>query len=202
MEVIIDGIVFSTKIALTKYIKNTVLPDLSSQQSFLLKLMERHPNYPDKFKPGISYFSVRRHFKDVQLLVHLSDGRVIDVSWKKCVSGKDSSILSQVSQAMRSSIVQSILTYSKSADKKCELCGNIVSLFEIDHAGIKFSEIRDKFLESNIITLDDLSCSDFMRSTTNPWNIKNLVLKNKWIEFHNQLATLRILCVFCHKKQV
>ena len=78
--------------------------------------------------------------------------------------------------------------------QKCNSCGIVGSDFDCDHFGVEFKEISENFIEKNGV------CSSFASDECFTC-FANDEYKNKWINYHNGVAKLQLLCLGCHKNK-
>lgn len=168
---------------------------------FLSELVKRHPDFPDKFAPGI-----RRFYVDVErrgsrgFRFEAADGRVDDFSFLKCVSARPSSPDADAKVAARCAVEPQVVAFKArqfAGPVACALCGTALTRADshVDHAppatflvlwshfvqirgSVPASAERPGFAGERVFVSDD-ACRE-------------------WQEFHDRMAVLRMLCVRCN----
>lgn len=170
----------------------------STTHDFLMELIKRHPDYESKIGVGIDYFSIKDNPYSRNKCFHLEftrlDGSTDDISYNLCIKGKKVTQKQQTLNAMRHSIRNDIKHFKRNAEQKCNSCGVVGTEFDCDHYGVEFKEISESFIDiygvCNSFANDEcFTCFD------------DDEYKHKWIEYHNEKATLQLLCIICHKNK-
>jgi len=124
-------------------------------------------------------------------------------------SSKKSSIddIDYIKNGMRSAVAKDIqiiknyLLYDKH-QTKCDLCGIDLDLINTDkihmhHSGdMQFRHIADLFLslDQPLVVMDK-------KEQASTYELENNAAKQLWIDFHNELAILQMVCATCNLKE-
>ena len=201
---------------ITNIIKNKVV-DLKFKDSTLLSLLEYHPSKTIQ-KTNIEYLVVRlrKPFNTLSLFYKMDYiGSVEDdVSYRLCLQvlfekyDTKSSNKESIMSALRSEIRYGTknIFYFKNTVKtngittgKCCACHITTSNITVDHVGITFQNILDRFLEEHIdFKLELLEI--YENNENNEIRLKDIVLAKEWLNFHDTIATYRLLCKSCNCK--
>lgn len=194
---------YKTQKSLKEHIKNiiqemgicvSVKNDYPLYYNEFIELFYRHPN-PEKII-NMTDIQIKPNpiYKNLELNIVYEDGKIDDISYNVCISGKQKNYLKI---AMRVAIMPQILEHKNKSKKECEQCDSTTNL-EVDHI-VWFEKLYDDFMKINKIsipltfnnTLGHLKC--FTKDDAD--------FENSWILYHKQNATLRILCSECNKKR-
>ena len=169
---------------------------------FFKKLLDRHP---EKFKKGVNKindiefrkFPITKKiikYSDIQVFIHLNDGKSDSISWSKCVKGEDNPVQQKLVWAMRSSIKDQIHEF-KSTKKNipCEFCGTF-NYLTVDHI-IKFRDIAKDFIELYPNYPTNFKKNNLAQEI---FREEDHLYMKTWQDYHLQRAKLRILCVDCN----
>jgi hypothetical protein len=165
------------------------------------EVFKRHPQYPDKF---VGYIDIKIDYNDTfanQFVVYIKkeNGDVDNVSvLNACIRGKPKDFLKD---ALRFSIRPQIDKYRNGIRiKKCEICRESDNI-EIDHHSeiAPFAKLVDDFLKIN--TLPIPTSFDDTIGHMKCFKESDREFEQKWIQFHNENAVLRILCKTCNGSQ-
>jgi hypothetical protein len=120
------------------------------EQSYLVKLLHRHPHADRKIGPGVRRIGVQTvpSYRTKGFYVERVDGTRTDFSYLRCLSPK--SPRQDVLSAMRRSVSEQILAFKRRAfDGRCEVTGQPLDWHDadVDHADPLFNEIADAFAE-------------------------------------------------------
>ena len=208
------NIEFKTQGEFEKYVKKIIYEDIgicndikntySDKYYILIKILERHPDFNSKSENmcniKIMYDTLNK--KALKILIVKKDGSNIDISWRCAISGKNKSKKQNLMSAMRSSIDQQIKQFRKEHNNEsCQICGNIERL-QVDHNDEKnsaFDELVSNFIRENkdikipdkfVELKDDTHRNRFLEEDT--------LFKDKWLKYHNEHASLRMLCHNCN----
>ena len=215
--VIFLNIEYKTQLEFEKYVKKIIYEDIGicndikntypKEYYILIKILERHPEFKTKTKnmSNIKITHDKLNKKALKTIIINNDGKNIDISWKCAITGKSKSKKYDLTSALRSSIDTQIHQFRKDhINDYCQICGSTEKL-QVDHNDTKNSsfaelvlnfisyikkntdiEIPDKFGELN----DDTHRRGFLEEDT--------AFKNKWLKYHKEHASLRILCRTCN----
>ena len=178
--------------------------------TFLSALIDLHPEKEEKIGVGIKHFILSLNIGGGSHLdlVRLDDSK-IDVSWKTCAGFHKKKVTTTtpiyLHQAMRDSIHTFTgnfkhTSYREHGKFKCALCpSESVEYdginFHTDHI-LPFSIICDEFLKNQVKTPITFATRGYMTS----FREEDKIFENKWVEYHNEKATYRILCKSCNSK--
>lgn len=168
---------------------------------FLLLLCKRHPDYIKKLQ-HFSDFNIQYdtlNTKALALNIVNKDGSYTTISWKTCVTGKNTSNKTMFNSALRVNIESQIFYFKKNTDLSfCKLCNCSLNLgCHIDHEEPQFQQLVDNFIHKNKIDIPtDYNKKEF---TSQPL----FKIKDKWIgtafeTYHLEHAKLRVLCPTCN----
>jgi hypothetical protein len=205
---------YKTQGEFEKYVKKIIYEDIGicndvknaypDKYNILIKILERHPDFNSKTENmcniKIMYDTLNK--KALKILIVKNDGNNDDISWRCAITAKHKSKKHELMSAMRSSIDSQIKQFKKAHyNDGCQICDNNERL-DVDHNDIKNSafdelvlnfikknndiEIPDKFGELN----DDTHRRRFLEKDTD--------FKDKWLKYHNEHASLRMLCHTCN----
>jgi hypothetical protein len=182
-------------------ITKSVLCIDKAAHKFLIDLCSRHPN---KSKTcGLQDFRISknpRNSRAYHLDILKEDGSEIHVSWKTCASGKPTSIKTNLTAAMRSSIEPQIKHFRLvTISNNCESCQKHVfpEVSHIHHEGVEFCELQSEFIKEYGKETPKLFAN-------HPSMHQAIFLKSdedfeiKWIEYHQKHATLQYVCPDCN----
>lgn len=205
-------LVFSSQKKLKDYVKEQCLKYLDETididhplYNLLLDMWERHPNKSIEsplFK-NISHKNRSPTFRSRSPLTkhekfrsyYYDDGR-----WKsfsllnKCVSGNKTTTTQQLNKTLRYAIIEQINDFKRQNDcSVCNICNCVKDDIEIDHI-IEFQKIVKDFINDIGSEIEIIKGEG-----SGEWLFKDNDIKQKWLSFHLEKATLQALCVECHK---
>jgi hypothetical protein len=196
---------------ITNVIKNTVVDLKFKDDATLLSLLEYHPTKTIP-KTNIEYLVVRlrKPYNNPSLFYKMNYVGSVedDVSYRLCLQvlfekyDKKSSNKESIMSALRSEchygtkkvffLTNTVKTNNISSGNCCA-CHITTSNITVDHVGITFQNILDRFLEKNIdIKLKLLEI--FENNVNNEIRLKDIALAKEWLNFHDTIATYRLLC--------
>ncbi len=161
----------------------------------LFELFKKHPD-KDKCKDLQDIIIVRNKRRPIyyEFNIRKSNGDLIDISYRYCISGVHQSSKAKLISAMRHSIQPQIDDYRESKScLKCELCKSTNSI-HIDHI-ITFKDLADAFLQNQPNVPQEFDDTDY-NSCKFKSNDKNF--EERWIKYHKEFAALRPLCQSCN----
>jgi hypothetical protein len=207
---IIDGIIYKNKTELTDFVikklkesGECIINKNHKDYKFWYDLYSRHSNRKDVLHKNNGF----RISLDItcnltnQISSIDTDGTEHIFSWRKCISGKCSNDNERLIDAFREAINYEIFNFRNNNNIICVKCGSN-NKCEIDHKDIDFIDLVKSFLHEiekeniNIPTKFDSNKIGQNCFTKEDYNIKN-----RWINYHNQYATLQVLCIDCHNKK-
>ena len=167
------------------------------QDDFINTLFMNHPNYIDKRGPGIIGFKVLQEPEYKTFCFHAvrSDNSIEKFSFLECIS--KSSILSDFKAAARKAVSEDIIKEKRNHSMICKICGqsNKDAAYHLDHHLIKFDKIVMAFIDQFKINIHNIEYIHNTYGVELPENIKQI-----FREYHNGIATYRILCKQCNLK--
>lgn len=186
-----------SKSALKQQIKmliNTlgVTPSLKNSEhfDFFKQVIARHPECPKWGEP--SDIGIRKNvlYRSTEVFGVWPSG-TYPVSMEKCIHMKLPSTRAELYEAMRNSIDDQIMAYRASCDEHaCVFCQS-TSLIEVDHI-VLFSDLVKQFL------VDKEPPTSFGRNRGSAVVLKPGSFCDEWQAFHQDRATLRLLCRDCN----
>jgi 5-methylcytosine-specific restriction endonuclease McrA len=178
-------------------IKNTHL----SHYTTLIEILKRHPDFISKTQNmcNIKIVKDTLNTTGLKILIINTDTSETDISWKCAITGKPKTDKNTLMSAMRSSVDEQIFHFRKRSNSKCVLCSDVNKL-HVDHI-IHFDEIVFNFM--NIIKGRNIKIPNSFGETNDNTHRKCFLeiddnFRNEWVEYHNENASLQILCQTCN----
>lgn len=166
---------------------------------FWFRLVGDHPESYEKIGCGISRFTRKRNVRSGYYELHITriDGSTIDVSWKKCVSGKKTSAQHLLWAAMRHAIKNQISTARKDLSGfPCFHCEeNFEGIGHIDHYPVSFKTLAIDFVSTCVAPQ---SFKDNPETNETMFCDNDKEFKDNWEAFHKRSASLCISCPTCN----
>lgn len=205
---------FKTQKEFEKYVKKIIYDDIGicndikniypDKYNILIKILERHPDFDSKTENMCNLIITRDKLnkKALKILIKKNNNDIIDISWRCAITGKHTSKKSELASALRSSIDNQIHQFkAEHKNDCCKLCGSVKKL-HVDHDETKnstFDELVFNFLaENKNLKIPDkfgeLNDDTHRRCFLNEDN----TFKEKWVEYHYNNASLRMLCEYCN----
>jgi hypothetical protein len=200
---------------ITNIIKNKVVNLKFKDDPMLLSLLEYHPTKTIQ-KTNIEYLVVRfrKPYNNLSLFYKMIGSIEDDVSYRLCLQvlfekyDKKSSNKESIMSALRTEcnygtkkvffLTNTVKTNCITRGKCC-VCDNTTCNITVDHFGITFQNILDRFLEENIsLKLELLEI--YENKENNEIRLKDIDLAKEWLNFHDTLATYRLLCKSCNSQ--
>lgn len=163
---------------------------------FLVSLFQRHPRAETKLNNIDDIVIKKDVFGNMATDIVRVDGTNCDISWVKCCDGRTSTYEEKLNDAMREAIVPYILTFKSQCHDICNMCQKKACKYEIDHCNIPFHQLKNNFM---MMFPNNFTTSIASHTITNRNILTDDVFKEKWINYHNENATLQQLCIPCHK---
>ena len=167
---------------------------------FYNDLVRRHPRAADKLAGGVSDFRIAPSARDTsakELQVIHTDGTCSSISRKTCVHQRADTEYSQLRAAQRTAIKCQISEF-RSGRMLCEHCKLDASgrLGDVDHIK-SFDELAREFCDKRT----DLPTSFGKEAGTNQhcFLVLESAFSEEWQAYHLEHASLRLLCIPCHK---
>ena len=190
---------YTHKIILKQF--DIVIDEAHKDFNFFLDVISRHPHIqcePLHFlftTPSGNYKSptLRKNdmFRGERYRPHYRDTKGFWQSFSiaKCVSGKDTSYIAEVQQALRNEILEQVRDYRR-CNPRCIVCGcSVFAMLEVDHI-TQFVSISKHWLDENDIPM---IYKDGVRFFITDKNVSE-----KWQRYHKEHAELQTLCHHCH----
>jgi hypothetical protein len=164
-----------------------------SKWDMFLFYFKRHPNYPEKFE-GLTDIRIGRnadppHYLEVNLIKENGDTESCSLL-RACISGKKKN---KIAEAMRQAIYPQILTFKKQNIQRCVECDSWDNP-QVDHHEPQFAELKANFLKDHTPP----TAFGETKAYKTIFLPKDRDFENKWSEYHETHATLRILCRKCN----
>jgi len=164
---------------------------------FVNYLFPRHPKYPAKVDNLQDVIINYNKFGILSVYFTKHNGEIEDISaLKKCISGKNADDLYI---SMRNAILPQILEYKgKQKSLVCELCDNRENI-EVDHKYPHFIDLFSDFINQEQYKPILFSSDKYHRKILTE---KDKDFEVKWIDYHEQYCSLRLLCKKCNSSRV
>lgn len=171
---------------------------------FMRDLLNRHERSHQKIGCGIAAMYVKKNtvFKNNRgfYLVRM-DGTETDFSYEMCLRNKSESRLQKFKSACREAVTDTIINFKRGcfADSKiktCPITGESITPdnSHVDHEPpMTFDEIVRRFIDDNQIDIERVELSGIGEDGSIRNRIKNEILRDMFIAYHNQRALLRIV---------
>jgi hypothetical protein len=171
--------------------------------NFFINLCKRHPHQDEKLK-NIVDFEVKQdalNKKGIALNIVNNDGKITEISWRICITGKGHTPHQSYNMALRYTISSQIQSYKEKEDTNisiCSICKDSLKnkMFHIDHE-IHFAKLVDDFTNLHNITIpieyEKIPITFERTFTTNDKWIGNL-----FYDYHLENAKLRVSCEKCN----
>jgi len=199
---------------ITDVISKKVVGLKFKEDAILLRVLEYHPmkHIPKK---NIEYLVVRLRppYYTRSLYYKLTDSIEDDVSYKMCLQvlfgkfDKKESDKESIMTALRSEckygtrktyFLTNTIKTNNIYSGYCCLCRKTTPNITVDHVGITFRNILDRFLEHK--TDVKLESFEIYENQTNELRLKDVHLAKEWLNFHDTLANYRLLCSSCNSR--
>ena len=210
------GKLYKTQGEFEKYVRKVIYEDIGPcldiqgtyplQYDTLIKILERHPDFTSKAENMCNVKIVRDTLnrKALKMLITKKDGEEVDISWKCAITGEHKPDKGELMSAMRSSIDKQIYQFkTENKNKFCELCGSTENL-QVDHNDEVCSAFDELVLNFVSITnKENIRTPNKFGETNDDTHRRSFLeidrpFKNRWIEYHGEHASLRILCQNCN----
>ena len=174
---------------------------------FFHALFQRHPEAARKEVAFITDIRIRRFPKarvvnhmlsvaDHQFVIVKTNGQEDTISWNSCVQGAINPVGKRLNWAMRYAIDSQIKEFrTQHKNKACEICGTMNDL-TVDHIK-KFRDLKDEFLKLHPEHPTEFAKNELSQEI---FRSEDGEFERQWQTYHQQNATLRILCGTCNKK--
>jgi len=163
-----------------------------TEDQFFYKMIEHHPFKEFKIGCGIKNLEIiRDNYGNKYINIHRLDDTFASISRNACCNNNGKKTYNNLSPAMREAIEDDINLFRSSAILECVFCNSTNNL-HVDHI-IHFKKLQIDFLSINEAPTTFDKCPITLKSI-----LKEGDFKKKWIEYHKENATLRILCRDCN----
>ena len=165
-------------------------------------LINNHDERDIKIGCGIEFFYIGRNKlnpKALQLNIRRIDNTWTDVSWVHCCSFRPRTPRQNLINAMRYAISNQIIDFKNKNELRCNFCNEIECEFHIDHI-LPFNKLSKDFInnyQANIPTTFD-KCNK-TQLTIFKSDDKQFCIE--WQKYHQDMATLQVLCALCNLKK-
>lgn len=179
----------------------------------VLALLERHPDYDEKVGLGIQRIFVRQAPSTYGLnikpkrcfYIKRVDGTEVEFSYKKCLHGGGSDqrherlIEERRQSAYRSAVDGQVIAFKQQQHQGCAACGCIGQTdFHVDHV-TQFADLVRQF-EQHEPELPSQFDEDPVYHKKQ-FRVEDEKYEERWQQFHDQHAELRILCSQCNLRR-
>ena len=210
MRVVVDGIEYPSKEELRREVKRRLSLLVTEREvmeghksfGFLLDLVKRHPKYEEKTRGGILgfYVGVNPWSPGYTLDIIGFYGKKVDISWRTCITGKDTTPMANLLDAMREAITAQVFSFRDTIiyPYSCPKCGQPVSCIEeinVHHL-TPFRKLADDFLSSTC--LPSPTTFDDGKNNRACFKGKDKDFADDWRMYHEWTAELEALCALCH----
>mgnify|MGYP003382297895 CR=1 FL=1 len=216
-EQFVGGIKFPTKKSLAEYAGQLLwaipLGNRVPQENedFLRDFFELHPKYEEKIGPGVDHFEVRASPVDGRspgFYAIRIDGTVEDFSYRDCANGSTPTPAARFRAACRAAIQPHIVAEKKRyfAEAPCPTCAITgvpidYSNSHVDHAPpYTFERIVAGFVALNKLDINNPDL--YEKQGASLPTLSDWVMRDKFVQFHNNHANLRVISVCANLKVV
>ncbi len=211
------GNIFETQNKFKNYIQDFIYKDIKycddikgkkpEQYNKLIELLKRHPEWKSKSnnminietKPNDRKYCKKYNMQSIHMNIVKENNIKVDISWNTAIKAKCKTEEQNLVDAMRKSIEPQIRQFRQNSVQKCVKCDKINCHFHVDHYTPQFDELKNNFIHyikrTNITIPKSFDDND---DYTSRFKQNDEVFKRKWILFHKENATLRILCENCN----
>lgn len=179
----------------------------------LLSIVKMHPNASQKIGLGIDYFEIvsnklNQMSNSYTTILHRLDGTTDNISILKCFQINIKNSLQILKEAMRYSVKDQTIEFreKKQIEGKleCAHCGNDklkFSEYDADHIR-PFCKLSDDFLRlPDILSIIPTTFDSCPTLHLKRFYKKDEEFENKWKKYHQQYATLQLLCRKCNLRK-
>lgn len=201
----INNQLFNTKTAIIKYVQSILYSYVSGRslskldETFILSLLEYHPNKDEKIGIGVERIEVRKNPpKHKGFWIIRKDGTQIDFSYLVCING--SSTDGDIRQVARNEVKPFVLQFKQeffqnNCVRVCPITGEEISFTNshVHHSERSFDELFIEFFGK--IDLEKIGVVD---SFTINKLFADRSLAKEWHDFHNTNADLQVVSVIAN----
>ena len=194
MKICIGPMKFTTKKSAKLHVKSIVesligweVRESSEHFELLMGLWLRSPS----FVPGECHFIIGAKFAGAAMKAITCEGQNIDWSIRSAISGRDVSLWTKLTVALRGAIRPQMQKFRSAGSGKCEQC-NFNGFCEVDHK-ISFKSLMREYLD-----LRGYYPSEYTYQHSG-WTFRpeDREFEEEWIRFHEGRCSLRLLCHGC-----
>jgi hypothetical protein len=171
-----------------------------SDSTFILSLLQHHPEAAEKIGPGMTHISIEPAYKATRCFyVNRTDGQRIDFSYAKCLS--PSSRSKDLKAALRRAVDDDVRAFRRQAlstnpPPTCPIYGEVLTAdnAHVDHEfPLTFKALSEAFIEARGIDLqtEPLTWPDDANDSS--VRLGSAETEQAWREFHRTKAKLRLL---------
>jgi len=177
-----------------------------TEYEFFHELIKRHYSYKEKWTHG-SDLAIRRDVMNPQtfaLDIVNSDGTIMEISWRKCVTGKSESQSDLFHAALRSSVADQIAAFREQSShvETCGICDKRMDPHDnhVDHI------LHFATLVANVMALhEDITIPTEYEKEPLTYRTRfkeeDLPVAQLFSAYHREHATLRMVCSACNMKR-
>jgi hypothetical protein len=175
-----------------------------AEYEFFNELTKRHATSEEKRKDMVD-IAIRQDVINTKALaidIVNSDGSRTEISWSKCVTGKQETTHSKFHAALRYTVEDQIAAFREANHVEiCELCTESLSLHDthVDHI-LHFATLVGNFTALQEITLPNEYDKEPQTYLTR-FKEEDKNIAQRFAEYHKEHATLRIICGPCNLKR-
>lgn len=169
-----------------------IIDETSEHYEFMTNLLENHPEKDSLIGCGVKHFDIRTHpFVGGRHIYLVRTDDTEDVmSYKYCCSKTVKPPRYYINNMCRLTLKPIISQFR--SNKPCQFCFTFENL-HVHHDTRSFRCIVDEFVQ----TYGEDACSKFVRDKYGI-PVMPTELAEKFVELHNKLSTLMVLCKDCH----
>ena len=199
--------IFKTQNEAKKHIRSIIqeLPYGEVEKPEILKkILMFHIKYEEKMELFKCFIIEQDLYKNKRIRIIKTDNSSDTISYAQCCKTleqqkKEQDSLFNLATSMRVAIKPQISEFRKNNIKYCSLCKNSNIILHVDHI-YEFNLLMKDFLKDNMKYPTNFNKNK--ESSETIFKPEDIDFENKWVEYHKQKATLRILCASCNKKRL
>ena len=176
-----------------------------TEYEFFDELTKRHPASEEKRKDMVD-LAIRQdaiNKKALAIDIVNSDGSRTEISWSKCVTGKQETTHSKFHASLRYAVEDQIAAFREATHVEiCKLCDKSIDLYGIGHVDhiLHFATLVDNFMALHDITMPTEYEKESVTYLTRFKETDQHI--GQWFaEYHRGHATLRLVCGLCNLKR-
>ena len=168
--------------------------------------------HPTKQIENVEWLKMKRppnNFRTLSLHYKNSiTGEVDNISWHMCITNlygrwnSSKAHIADVKKAFRHDSYNGTTRVFRRNNTTngtgiCDDCKITTPDIEVDHYPLPFKEIIKTFRKDNVISLSQVQCTELHNTSL---ILTDRSLSNRWVEYHDSVATYRLLCRSCNRK--